>query len=309
MELNAKRTIVIITIILVIIFGFIVYRIDNQQNVSSPTPISLVCKTPSSSSLCITPTPTLTSTVTATPTPTEIATPPPATKIVKKKRAVKATPTASVTATATAATTSSPSSTPTSTPTSTPSPTPSPTPTTYTLQPDGTVGKDTKLEGFNQTSNYGSGVSISLENDGSVVNSLIQFDLSAIANQTLTSATLTLYADGSVQAGNVIRVQRLSRTDWVETEATWLLYKTGSAWTTPGGDPAGTPAAVTSEPTEDINSSAPVDIDILTLAQDALNNRSNILNLFITLDTPDVMSFISSDFSDPTLRPLFVATY
>jgi len=36
--------------------------------------------------------------------------------------------------------------------------------------------------------------------------------------------------------GHSAFVARITRDDWVETEGTWNVYKTGSNWTTPGGD-------------------------------------------------------------------------
>jgi hypothetical protein len=65
--------------------------------------------------------------------------------------------------------------------------------------------------------------------------SLLKFDFSAVvpAGATITLATLSLYCTTS-RASHTITVYRLLRTDWVEAQATWNIYKTGSSWGTVG---------------------------------------------------------------------------
>jgi len=64
-----------------------------------------------------------------------------------------------------------------------------------------------------------------------IMKTLISFDFSASvpAGATITLATLSLYAF-AVASGRTITVNSLRRSDWVETEATWNVYKTGSNW-------------------------------------------------------------------------------
>ncbi|MCL6611599.1 MAG: DNRLRE domain-containing protein [Peptococcaceae bacterium] len=69
---------------------------------------------------------------------------------------------------------------------------------------------------------------------------LFQFDMSALpANASIMWATLYLFwfsQDASKGKTISYAVKRLTRSDWLENEVTWNSYKTGSAWTTPGGD-------------------------------------------------------------------------
>ena len=64
---------------------------------------------------------------------------------------------------------------------------------------------------------------------------IISMDISGISS--VTAASLNLYVDGiNLSAGMVIQVYKLTRADWVEDQATWNIFKTGSSWTTSGGD-------------------------------------------------------------------------
>jgi len=55
---------------------------------------------------------------------------------------------------------------------------------------------------------------------------------------TITSSSVWLYKIGKrTNAGsNTAELHTLTRTDWVETQLTWNIYKTGSNWTSAGGD-------------------------------------------------------------------------
>jgi hypothetical protein len=65
---------------------------------------------------------------------------------------------------------------------------------------------------------------------------LIKFDLSSIpSNAIVTSAVLSLwlYYDQANQVSTVTCYRQLKA--WVESQATWNIWKTGSNWTTAGG--------------------------------------------------------------------------
>lgn len=68
-----------------------------------------------------------------------------------------------------------------------------------------------------------------------ICRTLVSFDFSAVvpAGATITLATLSLYCSTSL-SNRVITVYRLLRTDWVEAQTTWNIYKTGSNWGTAG---------------------------------------------------------------------------
>jgi hypothetical protein len=101
----------------------------------------------------------------------------------------------------------------------------SPNYSTYTNQPDDTLGFDTYLEVDFPDSNYGTAASAL---------TLVNFDLSSIpSNATIVSATLTLTLSvGSMDADdyNIYRVLR----DWSESQATWNSWSTSNSWTTAG---------------------------------------------------------------------------
>jgi len=67
---------------------------------------------------------------------------------------------------------------------------------------------------------------------------IFQFELpEELIGKTITSATLSLYCYMlSNSAGRTYWAYRLTRTDWVEAEATWNSYKSGGTWTAAGGD-------------------------------------------------------------------------
>ncbi|MBA7590019.1 hypothetical protein ES708_32118 [subsurface metagenome] len=66
---------------------------------------------------------------------------------------------------------------------------------------------------------------------------ILEFPLAGIpVAAVINLATLALFETYNDKNEPIVWAYKLSRTDWVEIEATWLLYKTGSPWTTPGGD-------------------------------------------------------------------------
>jgi hypothetical protein len=120
---------------------------------------------------------------------------------------------------------------------------------TYSSQPDEASSFDTEFSSAAQTTNNGNGNQIVAgEHNGlaDIFRTLIKFDLSSIpSNATITSATLSLWVkqDISDNARNfkLYRVQR----DWVESQATWLNWKTANAWTTGGAGSNGNDADLT----------------------------------------------------------------
>jgi hypothetical protein len=64
---------------------------------------------------------------------------------------------------------------------------------------------------------------------------LMRFDLSSIPTGSLiTNASFMTRAAGSLTWNKKHCAHLNKRTDWVETEATWNIYKTGSNWETAG---------------------------------------------------------------------------
>ena len=115
-------------------------------------------------------------------------------------------------------------------------------PTTLTLQPDATQGKDTLLSEFKQTWNYGTSNALEVDGSGSQKHSLLQFDLSAISNAMVLSATLDLYQDNAANAGGIVAVHRML-SSWIEGTqsggagaSNWTERDAGVPWAAPGGD-------------------------------------------------------------------------
>src|ERR1039458_7564453 len=102
-----------------------------------------------------------------------------------------------------------------------------------TIQP---AGADTMLEEGNPTANVGTNTALQVQGiSSSRMRAALNFDFSAVvpAGATITLATLSLYAYLE-NAGETITCYRLLRTGWVDSQATWNIYKTGSSWTTAG---------------------------------------------------------------------------
>ena len=102
-----------------------------------------------------------------------------------------------------------------------------------TIQPS-TI--DTYLRSAAPDSAYGSSQALNVSPLGTdLKHLLVSFDFSASvpSGVTITLATLSLYAN-TVTAGRTIGCSRLRRTDWVETEANWNLYKAATNWGTAG---------------------------------------------------------------------------
>jgi len=110
---------------------------------------------------------------------------------------------------------------------------------TVTIQPDGTVGKDTFIHSSAATTNYGTGAYLTFGAEaGDIASALIDFKLrdnySYLKKSLILSAILSLYtwsADArhaNVPIGHCLR-------NWVENEANWNVYSTGNNWQTAGG--------------------------------------------------------------------------
>ena len=122
-------------------------------------------------------------------------------------------------------------------------PTPTPTPTSSPSTENQTVTlnpiTDTYIQGNSGDENNATSVDLpigELNNaTGAIRRILIKFDLSKIpAGSTIVSATLSLYnkKDYADTAG-VFKVYRVKQV-WVENQATWNIWKTGSKWATAG---------------------------------------------------------------------------
>src|SRR5512139_4080622 len=109
------------------------------------------------------------------------------------------------------------------------------------------TSKDAGLLVASPTTNYGSNAALAVGNVGTADadRSLLAFDVSSLAHLTINAVYLKVYIQSVTSAPNpsacTFSLNALTRHDWVEAEATWNVYATGSSWTTAGGDYTDTP--------------------------------------------------------------------
>src|SRR5574343_902892 len=185
---------------------------------------------------------------------------------------------------------------------------------TVTLNPT----KDAFIKQDFPTTNYGSSVALltGRSGSGSQYNgrSVLSFSGTTIAGKAIGSATLSLYCYflSANSAGHTIYIYKMSQSTWVELEATWNIYKTGSDWTTAGGDYVTTSPAGGSGTFPD-DDSAWVTFDITTIVQDAADNSIDIH--IIALDSNETTNdsaayYYSRDYAtDVTKIPKLVIDY
>lgn len=184
---------------------------------------------------------------------------------------------------------------------------------TLTVQPS---SKDTMISEDSPNSNYGSEIYFYVSSQvigGSGVNyrTILEFIIDIPASAVVTSATLYLYNHyRSNSAGRTYDVYRLTRTDWVESQATWNIYKTSSNWISAGGD-------YTSKDGQAIvpGSNGWMSWDVTDSVQYAQANSQNVeLLVRDETESEDATSrtsgFCSNEYADDTsLRPKLIINY
>ncbi len=157
-----------------------------------------------------------------------------------------------------------------------------PPPTTYntTVQP---CDIDSHMSSGNPTTNYGDAIRLDfLDQSTNTQRPLMKFDFAAEvpSNATITLARTSLrYIEflNNDPNGRELQCCKLTRNDWIELEATWNIYKTGSNWTTAGGDYVTTnPAMVTATCPAAFGW---IDFTTTAIFQDAQLNTNQIANL------------------------------
>ena len=142
-----------------------------------------------------------------------------------------------------------------------------------------TPTKDTSLSEASPDLNLGSNPNLYLQGNGfwnnrnSRYNIALEFNLNAVPkNAVITSATLSMYlhyCDEYDTASPAVSCGRQPHPDWVENEATFNVYKTGSNWGSPGGD-------WLNDGLSSLGELAPtyrgwIDFDVKTIVEDSLN--------------------------------------
>ncbi len=120
---------------------------------------------------------------------------------------------------------------------------------------------------------------------------IINFDLSPVAGRTLTDATLTRTIATLLNGGaDIVKVARILDPDTVGVPC-WIDqdHPTADTWDDVGGDFdfTGPPAGFTFLEATGVGEHVIDDAALLVLAQDALDNRANVLMLLIYLSDED----------------------
>lgn len=162
-----------------------------------------------------------------------------------------------------------------------------------TIQPS-TI--DTSLFKDAPTTNYGTNDSlyIAAMNSGATLYAgILKFDFSAVvpAGATITLATLSLNCASNV-ASRTITVYRLLRTDWVENQATWNIYKSGSNWGTAGALGSGVDFTSTDAATAaSVTNGEWLNENVTAQVQTALNSVGRVAHFLVRdLGTPNAGS-------------------
>ena len=148
-----------------------------------------------------------------------------------------------------------------------------------TIQP---TTADAAIDGYagREDTNYWNGELQVTSYSGGNGRTLLRFDFSELPEgATISSATLSLryYNKVGTLSGRTYGAYRITQTGWVENQATWLSYATGSAWASAGGDFTTDNGATVEMP----GSYGWVDWDVTELIQWFQENASEVVNLII----------------------------
>ncbi len=185
---------------------------------------------------------------------------------------------------------------------------------------------DTYIVSNAATTNFGTSASLFAgERAGSAAinRTLIKFDLSGLAGRTIVTATLRLVLAyvGSQYATNdrILYAYRVrAGRDWVTTQATWNIYKTGNSWTAAGCSDTTLdrePVAIGSAALQTTDAVGSAHDFALTPGaggvQDWVDGVLANNGLLIRSDTEvdDMYGFGSSRHLTPARRPALIVTY
>lgn len=174
---------------------------------------------------------------------------------------------------------------------------------------------DTILKQGSATSNFGTGTTLEVDgDDGSGVDKsiLLKWDTSAIPTSAVaTSASLTFkVVDTTASAYQLYQIKQ----SWVETQATWNIFATGSNWQTAGAFGAndrGTAVLGTAGPaTSGTLYTITLNTAGLAVVQSWINNPASNFGLIIGSATnTDGLDFSSSEVSATADRPKLTVIY
>ncbi len=188
-------------------------------------------------------------------------------------------------------------------------------PVKITLQP-GSNGKDTYLEEWRSSINWGTSTELWVEHQTSnyQYNSLIEFDLSPVpSNAHIVSATLNLYQFTASMAGGPVEIHGITRA-WNEGSKNgqsgtpnWTSIATNTQWNTAGGDYAMRVSATTTIPA---NIAGWYNWDITELVENWLTGRqANNGMALIPKNLGTAARFYSSEAASAATRPKLTIIY
>lgn len=167
--------------------------------------------------------------------------------------------------------------------------------------------KDTFIMKDASSANFGDATEFVIRNpSANVRRSLIGFDISGLAaSANITDAFMELYYQNSYSVdpvGEHVWAYNLTRPDWVEMEATWDIYKTGSSWSTAGGDYETSEATWTAMPA----SYGWVSWDVSNITRYAFNSTITV-DILLRFDNEasgddQIPAFFSNDYEGDTSR-------
>jgi len=181
--------------------------------------------------------------------------------------------------------------------------------------------KDNQLQSNAATTNNSTLTALLLYNaNNATLRPIMSFDVSGFVGEVtdINSAKLYLYYYSTYvndPVGKGVTAYKIRRNDWVESESTWNIYKTGSSWGTAGA--SNTTNDIDTTLSGSVNMPASygwVEIDITDIVKDAITNVSGIVNILLKYTDEDEAAkgaiFYSKEYSDDTsLRPKLVIEY
>lgn len=139
---------------------------------------------------------------------------------------------------------------------------------------------------------------------GNTQHSLLQFDVSALAGKTITSATLTLTHDSAIyHTGQPLGTQAdlyAAAQPW-NTGATWNTTDGSTPWTTPGGTSTGTLFAFNNTVIPDNSGVVPVSFDVTSLVSDWTSGALTNDGILLTGTEGDGLHFYIAGADAPSL--------
>jgi hypothetical protein len=180
------------------------------------------------------------------------------------------------------------------------------------------VDADTYVYLNASTTHYGTAASLDVGCGGSkdyeLWRAIIYFNLSGFTygSASITAAQLNMVVTSVGASGSAFKCHRLTRSDWVETQATHTIYKTSNNWSSAGGDYTWTDVVSWTAPAATGTCSI---TGMSNLVKDAIDNRSSALHLLLksaeegSVVHNDLIILANHAHNAEANRPTLVITY